>query len=601
MIFGTPEFDELLVRVIREDYRHPLYDETCEHAEEMAVHLYAKKPIELLERMRPNEEVEVRDYRLESYEPTTKAPTDKALHILSKIFNPSLSSIRFPEENKSTTQKEFEDYITKNYPTYNSVQNYNKDVVLRKMLADPNAVMAIKFKKMPARTSETPQAVAVIYGSPNVWYYDEDCFLFFIKEEERQDPTRTVYYFQYVDAERWVGFQAWVNNKTLELIVEEDKEHANGTPEIPAWFLRGMSEQKDNGEIIYKSFISSALPHLNLAIIHQSDLFGAFIKHLHPQKSVLSDECGYSEMYEGQRYSCRKGKIKHPIHGNESYEKDCPQCHGAGLVSVKSPYGEYRYNREKLDESTSSRPPVEYLVIPTEPTKLLKEEVKDHIRMAMWSINMDVEDTVGENQSGVAKAIDRSGQYDTLYNVSHVIFTVTLPNQLYFINKFMFGVQAKSSNKKVEDNLPQVSEPTQFDISSTSELINNFSVANKSGLDRNYQQTKQIQIASKDLATNPDLMNKVITMLELDPLPMTTAQELDFVSQFASETDVIIHVNMMSFFQRAIEEHPDFVNLVRSEQMKILKTFAEEVASEQKMKLEALTIPDDTNQFSQGS
>jgi hypothetical protein len=219
----------------------------------------------------------------------------------------------------------------------------------------------------------------------------------------------------------------------------------------------------------------------------------------------------------------------------------------------------------------------------------------------MWAINMDVEDTVGENQSGIAKVIDRQAQYDTLYNISSVVFDLILPNQLYFINKLMFGVEAQSAGKDVDKNLPIINKPTQFDVSSTSELINNFSIAQKSGLDRNYLQLRQIQIAGKDLATDPDLMKKTQLMLDLDPLPMTLPAEYDYIARFTEESKMIIHVNLKEFLQRALQENKDFVNLDRSKQLEILESYANATIEEQKMKMDGLTIPDDTGNTGQGA
>jgi len=51
MIYGTPEFDELIRDVISKEKRHDSYEECCEHAEEMSWHLYGETPVELLERL----------------------------------------------------------------------------------------------------------------------------------------------------------------------------------------------------------------------------------------------------------------------------------------------------------------------------------------------------------------------------------------------------------------------------------------------------------------------------------------------------------------------------------------------------------------------
>src|SRR5690606_25737577 len=98
------------------------------------------------------------------------------------------------------------------------------------------------------------------------------------------------------------------------------------------------------------------------------------------------------------------------------------------------------------------------------------------IQKGMWAINMDIEEKVGEDQSGVAKVIDRSAQHDTLMNISTTFYDIHVNNEFYFINKYMFGVEASSARNEENDNLPEINKPTQFDITSVSELVNNFSV-----------------------------------------------------------------------------------------------------------------------------
>src|SRR6188508_1596400 len=108
MIYGTPEFITLLIDMIQRDKRHDLYKETCECYNKMAVHIYGKKPDVILDRTRPSEPTEVKNYRKENYEPTTKSTAGKALSILAKIFNPRVYQIKW--KNQTKNGKELQDY-----------------------------------------------------------------------------------------------------------------------------------------------------------------------------------------------------------------------------------------------------------------------------------------------------------------------------------------------------------------------------------------------------------------------------------------------------------------------------------------------------------
>lgn len=594
MTYGEEDFDNMLKAMIRTSsekddnkvVRHSCYHECVEHAEKMSWHLYGTTPDKLLERSRPREDPEVTAYRKENYEPTTKSAADKAINIVSKIFNPNLYSIRWKNDNESI--KSLKEYTLEYYPEHNSIVNFTKDVLLRKMLADPNAVAVVKLKEIPEKTNVELKPYMCLYGSANVWNFDDDHFLLFNHYEEvksKSGNTIKWYYFEYFDAEDYLNFRAYVTS-TGKLIVEEEENYSHQFGEIPVWRLQGVPEAKDNGEVIYKSFFNAAAPYWNLSIIHESDVLGAFINHIHPLMYEITETCNY--VHEG-RYRCRSGSIT--TEGGEAIR--CPECGGTGSRSM-GPYGIKKISKEKLleGETPSGLLPIGYIPVPVDATKMLEERADRMRQMGMWAINMDVEDEVGENQSGVAKVIDRSAQYDTLYNIGSVVFDVHLQNAFYFFNKYMFGVADKSVGKEAETNLPEINKPTQFDIASTSELIANYKVAKDSQLDPNFLQIKQIEIGTRDLTTNPDLKRFTNLILDLDPLPGMDANtvSLNVSKFFVRQVDAVIHCNIKRFVERAMQEDKTFMDKKREEQVEKLEEFAEEVVKETKPKIDPAVI-----------
>jgi hypothetical protein len=586
MIYPSQEFAELLKKVIKDDLRHPLYDETVKHAEAMAVHIFGDKPVYLLERARPREDEEVKLYRLENYEPTTKAGADKAIDIVGKIFNPTLYSITWKEQNPQV--KELQDYTLQYYPNYNSLATFDKDVVLRRMLADPNGVMAIKPMEVPENDSLRIEPETVLYGSSSIWYYDRDFFLIF--KNKYSEDNIDYFEFDYFDKIKYVEMSCWYDSAKKTINIDEvTPPYVHGFKEIPAWFLRGKSKSLDNGSIIYESFFSSALPHWNLAVTHESDLLGAYINHLHPQKYELAEDCNYQFNFEGMYYPCRGGIVRYGNHDEKSRSMECPQCLGTGYSSVKSPHQSYMFNRKKLEDGTpSGLLPVGYITIPVDATKMLEERTREMIKKGMWAINMDVEDEVGENQSGIAKVIDRSAQYDTLFTISSVVFDVHLTNQYYFINKYMFSIEAKSLNRKEDKNLPEINKPSIFDVMTTAELINNFAVVQKAGMDKNYLRLKAIEIVNKDFSTAPDVRKYLIAILNLDPLYGFVQDEISLGvnSGVIRKLDWTIHENLKTFVDRAIVEKQGFLELEKDQQIPIIEGYGKQMLTEAKPKID---------------
>lgn len=597
MIYGEQEFYDTLIRVIREKYRHPQYHLAVKLAKEMSVHVYGTKPEELLSRVRPGEDDEITQYRINNYEPTTKAPAGKAIKITSKIFNPNLSSIVFPPENENA--KRLQDYTMYYYPTYNSIVVFNKDVTLKKMIADANGLMAVKPQRVPRNDAERVKPVVVIYGSESIWNWDLDHYLINTAIEESKDGV--FHTFEYYDATQYIKFVA-NSPKEDEITVEEIESYPtnfldkDNQPEIPCWRLRGNAIVLDTGDVMYESFFADAKPHWNLAIIHENDVIGAFIKHMNPQRYVIGDECNHSEKIDGIEIRCHMGYLKNLKDGVIG---KCPKCNGLGRIA-SSPYEDHIINKAKLAEFEGSRmDPVGYVQVPVDATKLLEDRAERMVKKGSSAINMDIEDEIGENQSGVAKVIDRSAQSDSLYDIGSVMFDVHLQNQFYFINKYMNAVVDSSSGKDTEKNLPQINKPTRFNIESIAELVNNFKVGKDSGLDRNFLKAKMLELLTRDLDTNPQLKDYYSAVIGLDPLFGMSVDDIDatLAKGTIRKIDAAIHFNIGPFVDRAIGEDKKFLMLDKQQQLEKLESYAEELIDSEEPKL-TINVP---AEFSEGN
>lgn len=589
MIYGSQEFNDVLVQVIRTAYRHPYYETASKLAKDMSVHVYGTKPEELLNRVRPGEDDAIKQYRLDNYEPTTKAPCGKAIKIVSKIFNPNLSSIVFKDNPNAQKLKE---YTMEYYPMYNSIVVYNKDVTLKKMIADANALQVVKPSRRPANDAEKVRPVVVIYSSENVWNWDHEHFLVFLsKDKDRDIEWHT---FEYIDFEQIIKFRVHSPAEDkLEIEVFEDESYIHnfkdkrGDSQIPAWKLGGNSVPLGDGEVVYESFFADAQAHWNLSIIHESDVLGAFTKHMNPQRVVYGDECNNQKVIEGILYKCRGGMLQ----SNKGDIETCDLCGGSGKYA-SSPYADHIVYKSKVDEmsTTGSFEPVSYVRVPTDATKLLSDRADAMVAKGNAAINMDIEDKVGENQSGIAKVYDRSAQNNTIFDIASRIFDVLMNNQFYFINKWMNGTEDRSAGKNTDDNLPQINKPTQFNIETVGELIEGYKASKESGIDRNVLQAKAIEIVNRDQETNPDRKKYYSAIIDLDPLFGFSQDELDanLAKGLIYKTDVVIHNNTKSFVDRALAERNDFLELPKMEKLVILKAYAEELIKSEKPKVEPM-------------
>ena len=579
MIYGTPEFDLLLIDMIQRDKRHDLYKETVKVCERMAVHINGEKPIEILERTRPSEPDEVKTYRILNYEPTTKSTAGQALSIVSKIFNPRLYQIKW--KNQTENGKKLQDYTLEYYPVFNSVVKFMAEVGLKRIVADPNGLMCIRPIIAPENDLIRATPIIKIYGSKTIWWKDRDCYVIHLKEEDTKDGQ--VHYFTYIDKVKIVDFHVQVMNAN-EIALTQTFEYTT-LGELPAWELQGEAQTTDEGLPYFVSYFDPAVPHWNLAITHDSDLFGSYIRHLFPQKVELTVECDF--VHDGQM--CKMGKLSYP----DGTIKTCMGCNGTGNKRASGPYGIYQINADKLNSSgVSNMMPVAYVTVPVEPTKMLEERVDRLHEKGLAALNMEIVGRVGENQSGIAKVIDRGELYDFLAKISSVVYETHLTNIYYFFNKFMFGIEDSNPNRKLDANLPEINKPASFDISSTGEMTEEYKVAKDADVNPEYLRQKQIALIGKEFSNNPDLMRRMILTIELDPLPGVTPEEADtmVMSGIISKEDAVLHFQIGKIVTQAILEDENFYNLSPLEKIEKIREYAAKFVQENMPKLDTTAV-----------
>lgn len=561
--------------------KHKNYVHAVEHMEEMEVHLYGEKPETLLKRVRPREDPAIREYRLEAYEPTTTSTAEKALSIVNKIFNPKLYSIRFEEGSEQDILKQ---YSMVEYPGFNSVVNYLSSVGLKKTMADPNGVFLIQPNDYPKTLTERVYPIISYYCSEDIHYISKDLGVFFV-DKKVGDKGEKYFYYQIVDTQGIYNIVITsVDSKNWEITEISKYMHLIG--KVPFWHLGGTYDHEHYG--LYKSFFYPAVPFWNKAICAESDLDGAFISHLHPQKWEVADECDYVE--NGQ--TCTNGLIFNEKGGDPH---KCPSCGGAGRKAVKSPFQTYWVNKDKFDGVNNGvpAPPAGYISVPTEATQMLSDRVDKLLEKGLNALAMDIVNRIGENQSGVSKAYDRTELFDFLGKIRDLFYDRHLPDIFYFFAKYMFINKSEEEIAKIE---PNINKPVDFDIFTTSELSDQLKVAKGSGINSSYLSVKQIEIQNKEFQGEPDLLTQLNLIVELDPFAEMSRDDISMMimNGTISKADGIVHDNIRDFVRRAMIENKGFVGLDYIKQMEVLRGFAKEIEEANKVKLDTNVIQNDS-------
>lgn len=600
----TPELTKRLIKVCvdhedksihktLQEHCHYRYKDACEHYEEMAIHVYGTKPVSLLERVRPREDPAIKQYRLDSYEPVTKSTCKRALNVIGKIFNPKLYSIRFESDERAEILKR---YSLEEYPVFNSIINYLSDFAKKRVIADANGVFLVQPYRLPDKSTERVQPFVSCYLSKDIHDIGEDFALLFDKYERLEKEQR--WYYTFVNT---VGIYNLLISKTTsqEPTISEVSRYEHNRGKLPLWFLGGEYSDKYDG--LFESYFSGALPFWNEVIMDHSDLRGSIRMHMFPQKWEVADECEY---VEDNKYPCNGGYI---FNQDKGRKYKCPQCDGAGRKSVKGPYETYWVNRDRFTNPDGTgaviQAPFGYVEPGTEGTKLLKEERDAGLMKGLSALNMDVLENIGTNQSGISKDIDRRTELqEFLQKIADQFFCVHLPNIFDWFAWYMFQVEYGNSEERIRKIQPEISKPTQFDVYSTAELTEQLKGAKEAKINPSYLAVKQSEVQNKEFQTNPELLKTLNLELDLDPLAEVSREDLSMMLMNGTVTkhSAIIHDNIRMFVKRALEENQNFRDKKYSEQMEILKGYADEIIEENKIHLDTTLLEEEEEDLSPG-
>lgn len=526
-----------------------------EQRKEMGVHLLGESPEKLLNTLRPNEHPDILKYRLETYEPITKSDGKRILNALSKVQKQSSFSVDFESQEENSLYSYVNDY-----PAYGTLQKWVFDAALEYSLVDPNAYAVVFPIELPKTDTSFYKPIVKIFGSEMI--IDEGYNYITIKLEEKNivkiDNQIKEYdvYLLVTEKEITKITQIKENEYKTEVL------HKYSFDRLPAFKLGG-DVVGGSYPIEYESFISGILPYWNKAVRMDSDLDASYTLHMYPERVEIEVEC----KAEGCSFNDNGRHVRYI----DDKEIVCHECKGSGWVTGRTPYGITQVKKEDaLEQDNTIFPGVHYIEKDTSIVKLVEEKVDKLITKGFAAINLDVLDKSGENQSGVAKVIDRDAMNSFFVKVSNNLFDNIYKNSLELISLWRYG--------KVEEF--DITKPVNFDYTSIESITEDIKQLRESKASSGLIAQKEADLINKSFFGVKNYISKDIIML--DPFYGKTEEDKAnmMLTSGVSKIDYIISSNIYSFVQRAYSENDKFNELDRIKKLEKLKEYANELKQE---------------------
>lgn len=539
------EFKDYLNNLITN--KHKYYQKCKEHAEDMSVHVSGALPKKLLDITRPNEPKHIKDYRLEIWQPVTKSLSEKIVNTVNRIFNPRLYKVAWKDEPGVLGETTLKKYLTEDFPYYRSMWNFLKETYTPEDFQDPNACMVIEPITYDIQDTEFFEPCIKIKPSEFLYdFSDGDYYTFADKKFEN------VYYYDRNIIQYW-------KNKNGNWTVYFEYEHNFNF--VPVFRLGGAIRGKY--PYYYESFINGVLAHWNRVVTLSSDLDAQYISHLYLQRWTFEVDC----VAEG----CESGRV----FDEDGNFKACQHCGGSGKMS-RSPYGEITINHDSINpDSPIPTPPAGYITMPIEIVTKVEERIKKEEERGFSSVNMDILNKVGENQSGIAKTLDRQDLDSFLLRFSNHVFEYVIPNLVKSVALWRYSTIL---NGRIDDILPDIVAPKEFTVLSLDFLTEEYKSATQAKVGDSYIRQIEEELINTRFKNNEPERLKKLAISRLNPLPNKTADELLTINNLLPREDqykIKMALMIEELVTMAIEQNENFLQLPQNEQREILKSLAQ--------------------------
>jgi hypothetical protein len=466
---------------------------------ELAVHIDGL-PLEKLNSIKyPKESVEQQAWRNAIYQPITKAMFSEAISGLQRIFNAGKGVIEATDAVKPYLELPLFSGFT--------FEAWYRHIVPSYMIADPNALFVVLPTGAGLVDPNSPVVPIVkIYGSEQIHDKGDDYVTIRLHGEKGKPELLLVLTANEVFRLR--------RKDSKTFVIDETYYYPHLFGEVPAWYLGGIYLPKKE---IYESYLASAVPSANSYAIEFNKYQAITGLYAHPTPVVREITCRADD--------CNNGWV----YGSSPDDKHrCGSCKGTGKINIFNQELSHLEIPEGVDLDVNNI--LQYISPPI--------AILEHIKTTIDSLKTDLKralliNYVEEAQSGVAKAIDRSKEYDFLSEVASNIYNRIIYTTLWAFERYL--VPSVSEDKRQK---PTVQAPTSFALETDGEILLEIQSLRQSNAPDSAIRKAYLGYIAKQYAGDTLFIDKAHFLAQYDALYSKTTADINLLFA-AGKIDVL--------------------------------------------------------------
>lgn len=574
MEVGTKSFIE---KYIEKDHDKELKDIKVKEYRSLKRHSDGKvdDALDMMVTYQPSEPEWAIKYKKDNYRAITKAPYKKIQNSIAKIQK-ARDLIITPSENNSPKIKESETlytYLFQQFPKYNSLVQWFFNYQIKNYLTDSNGIVVIapkyvldddyleEYQDKP--TNEFIKPVPYSFSITKVKYYDDDLLIIEQEKNEWLVVDTVNYYLLKRDH---------VKEKYVTTLL-----YAHNLGFIPCIENGGVLTSEDD-DIYYESWIAGIIPDFDQALLENIDKNVTIKQHLYPERvEFTQNECT----------SCNgTGNISRVNSFGRNTTSSCTSCGGDGFSSG-SPFGvtKVRPAMSGEDSAIPTWAPVKYIEKDLKPVEFLSQDIKNLIKSGLGAVNMEFLAESPTDQSGVSKAYDYDQTHQFLSNISSDVFGRYLPFIINTINRLRYQELLEFNEVILNEQLPSINIPNDFDIVTASVIEEQISKATQAGISSSIIESMEMDYISKKYEGSPKELAYQQNVILLDALRGMTSDDIMTMNALTpfNPLTLITHSFINSFIERAFIEYKDFATWDLSRKKELINKYAQEYKDSNKV------------------
>lgn len=568
---------------------HPLRTEAVKQVLRIKAHADPEfYPDFLFKTAHPNETPEQQKYVKDNYKCTTNPTWQDFMSVVGRSFIDTNWSIVWPEGSEAMQK-----YCTEDFPVWDSIEAFIKDVLPPIKLTDANGWLAVRphgFSwirdeegKLILDADNQPilddtkafEPALYVHRSEDILIQERDLLVAVGTEKSPVTVANKV---------KMEGRVLWIYTPEeiyrSEQYGDKGKElyrtsiwFAHGEGVMPVTQMKGVPYIREDGRVFWISPFRYAVDLLDLALLNKNRMQVSVGSVMFPFRVMMGSPCDF----ENEQARCENGRF---VSKEDSgiIIGSCPTCRGTGHRVPYSPMGVYLWEKPvSINGDSNSFPtkPVEFVSPDRNPLDFVTELIAADTQAARAILHLHTSNSNvkgSEDMTATGMAIDRESQFAFIRGISEQIFDLW-----DWVFKRVAFQRYSGTVTDPYELTPTLVRPTRFDFRTEADIWEQIKTAREAEAPSYVLHTLFYSLLNNLLSSDIEQQGVFETIAAADQLFALSDVQFQLAAPNAEPWRVTLHHRALPLVMELMRETPNFLDLDLSARVEALRAKAESI------------------------